>query len=80
MARQPIGDLLDSLGLVATIDDGDLISGAVVLLKVVDDEGDVVLRSAYTDGVNWLERRGMAEQHADAVRSEPNIADPRDDD
>lgn len=54
-----IGNLIDSLGVTRTEKEGELISGAIVLLKVVDAEGDVALSVAWSDGMNWIERIGM---------------------
>ena len=58
---RPIGDVLDSLGIKATFDaaGGELVAGAIVLLKVIDAEGDVRLSMAYSDGLSWIERAGM---------------------
>lgn len=59
MTTEPIGDLLDSLGVEHEPLDGELVAGAVVLLKVITDDGCVTLRTAYSDGMSWLERVGM---------------------
>ncbi|MFJ8027444.1 hypothetical protein [Streptomyces sp. NPDC096311] len=58
---RPIGDVLDGLGIEATLDEtsGELVAGAVVLLKVIDTDGDVRLSMAYSDGLGWIERAGM---------------------
>lgn len=55
----PIGDLVDGLGVRASIDPEELPAAAIVLLKVVDADGDVRLQLAYSDGLSWLERVGM---------------------
>lgn len=34
-------------------------AGAFVLLKVIDDQGGVALRLAWSDGMGWIERIGM---------------------
>ncbi len=67
--RVPIGDILDARGVVAGMDDGDLVAGAIVLLKVVDEDGDVILRTAWSEGMSWIERLGMlhAAEVADAA-------------
>ncbi|MGM9380330.1 hypothetical protein [Streptomyces antibioticus] len=57
--KRPIGDVLDAIGITATLDDGELVAGAIVLLKVIDAEGDVRLSMAYSDGLSWIERAGM---------------------
>lgn len=41
---QPIGNLLDSLGIELALDEDELVDGAIVLLKTVDTDGDVGLR------------------------------------
>lgn len=56
---EPIGELLDSLGVVHSPEPGDLIAGAVVLLKVVDTDGDVTVRQVTSDGLGWLDRLAM---------------------
>ncbi|GHJ59152.1 hypothetical protein NOK12_16700 [Nocardioides sp. OK12] len=56
---EPIGDLLDSLGICHHPEPGELIAGAVVLLKVIDEDGDVSVRQVTSDGLNWLERMAM---------------------
>ena len=56
---EPIGNLLDSLGVEVTRDEGDLFAGAVVLLKVVDADGGVTLRTCASPGLSWIERVGM---------------------
>ncbi len=58
-AAAAIGDRLDGLGVVTTLDQGDLVAGAVVLLKVVDEDGGVRLHSCWSAGMSWIERLGM---------------------
>lgn len=55
---RPIGDALDSLGIEATLDPGELVAGALVLLKVVQADGDTRLSLAH-QGIGWIERVGM---------------------
>lgn len=56
---RPIGDVLDSLGVQATVDEGELVAGAIVLLKVIDSDGDTRLSLSHSDGLGWIERCGM---------------------
>lgn len=56
---EPIGSLLDSLGVEVTRNEGELFAGAVVLLKVVAQDGSVTLRTCASDGLSWIERVGM---------------------
>ncbi|MFW3474406.1 hypothetical protein ACN24M_24605 [Streptomyces microflavus] len=57
--RRPIGDLIDSLGIEATVGSDDLVAGALVLLKVLDADGGTRLSLAHSDGLGWIERAGM---------------------
>ncbi|WP_402465754.1 hypothetical protein [Isoptericola aurantiacus] len=59
--RKPIGDTLDSLGVRTNLRDGELISGAFVLLKTVDEDGDVNVRAIWSDGLSWFDRRALIE-------------------
>lgn len=56
---EPMGDLIDSLGVVHTPAEGELISDVVVLLKVIDTHGNATLRLAWSEGMSWIERVGM---------------------
>lgn len=56
---EPIGNLLDSLGIDLDLDDGELVAGALVLLKTVDEDGAIGLRIRWSDGLDYLERIGM---------------------
>lgn len=66
LPKRKIGDLLDSLGVLAELDDDDMVSDALVLLKVVDSHGAVSLCIAQSDGLSWLDQLGLLAA-ADAV-------------
>jgi hypothetical protein len=55
---RPIGDVLDSLGIEATLEPDELVAGVIVLLKVVETTGDTRLSIAH-QGIGWIERVGM---------------------
>lgn len=57
--EEPIGQLIDALGIEATVGPGELVSGAIVLLKVVQEDGSTRLNLTYSDGLGWIERVGM---------------------
>lgn len=54
----PIGDVMDGLGIKATLDKGELVAGALVLLKVLQEDGRTRL-SVVHSGLGWIERAGM---------------------
>lgn len=59
VGMRPIGDVIDGLGITATVDEGELVAGAMVLLKVIDNDGDTRLSLTHSDGLGWIERAGM---------------------
>lgn len=54
-----LGDVIDALGIKATLEEGELLSGALLLLKVIDKDGDTRLSLAGSEGLGWIERIGM---------------------
>lgn len=74
---RPIGDVLDGLGIEATVEPGELVAGALVLLKVVQADGDTRLSLAH-QGVGWIERVGML-RVAETIESRSTL-DATDDD
>ena len=67
---EPIGSVLDSLDVKVTLDEGALVAGAIVLLKVIDPDGDSVLQCTSSAGLAWVERLGML--HAAEIMERPN--------
>lgn len=59
MADQKIGQLINSLGVEAALDEGDLPTDAFVILKVIKKDGTVSLASARSEGLDWITRLGM---------------------
>lgn len=53
------GSLVDSLGIEYEPDEGALVVGGAVLLKIVDKDGVVNLVTKWSDGINWLEKDAM---------------------
>jgi hypothetical protein len=69
---QPIGQRLDALGIRSTMEDGDLISSAVVIMSVLPEgSGDPFLRVCFSEGMSWIERYGML--HAAAISEESDM-------
>lgn len=59
MTEQPIGPILDGLGTLIALDEGDLVASAFVVAKVVEPNGDVSLAIAASDGLSWIEQNGL---------------------
>jgi hypothetical protein len=56
---EPIGQLLDSLGVTHEPEEGELVASAYVLLRVVRADGSEIVRPAKSDGMSWVEIIGM---------------------
>uniref|UniRef100_UPI003D7249E0 hypothetical protein n=1 Tax=Streptomyces sp. bgisy153 TaxID=3413793 RepID=UPI003D7249E0 len=56
---QLIGQLLDSLGTRAHLEDGDLPTDALVLLKVIKPDGSTALLKARSESLDWISTLGM---------------------
>ena len=50
-----IGAVLDSLGVQADLEDGDMIVSAVVLLRVVDSAGDAGFVMTRDEAATWMD-------------------------
>jgi hypothetical protein len=72
-----IGNRLDALGVQAAIDDAELVDAAVVLLKIVDLDGNVRLAVGWSHGLDWVTRRGMVEIFRDGeMINQDEFGDP----
>ena len=69
--RRPIGAALDSSGVGATLGDGELLDGAVVVMRVIDTDGRTRVSSAWSDGMDFIVRRGLLEIALDVDRLPP---------
>lgn len=65
---RPLGDVLDALGLKATVRDGDLVSSAVLVMSVIEPDGRERVSVAWTDGQSFIARRGLLELARDGER------------
>jgi hypothetical protein len=59
VADQQIGQLLDTLGVTADLDDGDLVTDAHIILKVIKADGETTLVKATSEALDWITALGM---------------------
>ncbi|MEV6854705.1 hypothetical protein AB0M89_12960 [Streptomyces microflavus] len=78
MSDQQIGQLLDTLGVTADLDDGDLVTDALVILKVLQPDGSIALSIGATDTRDWINQAGLLRSAIDI--SEGRIRRDEDDD
>ncbi len=66
--KRKLGELIDTLGVELEMDDEDLVSSAVVLLKVITEDGSIQLGIASSEGLDWIAQLGLIEAARDVVR------------
>lgn len=59
MAAEPIGQILDALGVTLDLDEGDMAVDAHVLVKIVKADGSVSLVKAVSESLDWITLVGM---------------------
>lgn len=68
--RQPIGAIIDARGVLATIHPEDMVVDVVVIMRVMTPDGSVV-REVWSDGMDWISRRGLIEVARDQELTGP---------
>lgn len=79
MTEQPVGPILDGLGVTMPLDDGDLIESALVISKCVLADGTVTVAISDSVGMSWLEQLGLIAAATQIVNDRP-FAHPDSDD
>jgi hypothetical protein len=59
VSDQQIGQLLDTLGVTAPLDDGDMPTDALVILKIIKADGRVSLIKGRSESLDWVTVLGM---------------------
>lgn len=59
MTDLTMGQIIDALRVNHTVDDGELVAGAVVLLEIIEADGDTRLSICWNEGQSFLKRAGM---------------------
>jgi hypothetical protein len=71
MADQPIGPILDGLGITVDLDEGELVETALVVTKLVTADGQVLLGLYGPDSLSWLDKLGLIEAARKRVSDTP---------
>lgn len=68
---QPIGPLLEKMGVTVNLDDNEHLTEALVIAKVVEFDSGETRLSVCSNGVDWISQIGLI--HAAARISEAGI-------
>jgi acyl-CoA hydrolase len=71
MPDQPIGPILDGLGVTIDLDDSELVESALVITKLVNADGQVLLGLYGSDAMSWLEKLGLIQAAKQRVSDSP---------
>jgi hypothetical protein len=66
---EKIGLLLDSLGVTMQLREGDMVTDAVVIAKIVGGDGTVAVGMGLSESSSWLDQLGLIAAAADLVRN-----------
>lgn len=66
MSDSSLGSVMSMLGVSHAVAPGHTVCGAVVLLKIVDQDGCVILGAEWSPELSWLERIGMLREAENA--------------
>lgn len=73
-----VAALVEAQGVGIDLEDDDLVSGVVLLAKVIAADGEVSLTIGASDGMSWLDQLGLIAA-ADAVCREGGFRHKDDD-
>lgn len=59
MTDQKIGQAVDALGVTADLDDEDMVTDCIVLLKVLQPDGSIAMSIGTTDSTDWINQKGL---------------------
>ncbi len=71
MPDQPIGPVLDGLGATLDLPDGALVEQAVVITKIVHEDGSVALALSDSAGLCWIDQLGLLSAATQIVNERP---------
>jgi len=57
--EQKIGQLLDTLGVTMILDEGDMVTDVVVIMKVLEPDGSVNIGITKSEGTDWITKLGL---------------------
>ena len=75
-----LGNRIDALGINDYVDDGHLVEAAFVVMKVVDEDGEVGIATAWSPGTDFITRRGLLEYALASERRDFISVDRAEDD
>lgn len=73
-----LGSAIDALRVKPVLMEGDLIADVVVIMRVIEEDGDERLSTTWSEGLSWVTRSGML--HNAQLADDANIlGGPKDD-
>lgn len=67
MEEQPVGNLMDQLGVTLALEDGDFITDVIVTAKVSRADGTVTVITGKSEACTWYDQLALSNMGADIV-------------
>ena len=71
MQKRKIGELIDSLGVLADLADDDMVTDVVVISKVVQSDGQVAISVETGEATTWFDQLALITAAVQIERSNP---------
>jgi hypothetical protein len=78
--REPLGELIDNLGIVADFTPYEHVTDAIVILKSIQAAtGDVQVQMVFSPGTDWVTRTGLMKAAQEIADATPFVMSDEDD-
>lgn len=67
MEEQPVGNLMDQLGVTLPLDDGDIVTDVIITAKVSRPDGTVTVVTGSSEACSWYDQLALSNMGADIV-------------
>lgn len=72
--KQPAGAIVDGLGIDLDLTEGDLVADALIIAKVIGDDGEVSLSISNSPTLSWIDQLGLIAAASDVIRGNGRFA------
>lgn len=79
MSDQKIGEIMDGLGISIDLDNGDIVSDALVITKCVDKNGEVSVGIWKAEASTWFDQMALLHAASEVFRASADWGAREDD-
>lgn len=78
--EQPAGPIVDGLGITLDLDEGALVSDAVLIVKVINPDGQPGLAISDSEALDWITQYGLIKAAERIIDAQQFLVVGEDDD